>query len=309
MKSDRVMNVLVVLLEGKRVRAQDIADRLEVSVRTVYRDIDTLCAAGIPVRSIGGVKGGIELMPGYRLEGRMFSPAEHSALLAGLSNLSAMLHTDALACTLSKLRGFLPEGKAAEIECRAAQIVIDPEPWLGDGRTKRTLECVETALEMHRLLDFSYMDRFGNRTERTAEPYRLVLKGDQWYFQGYCLLRNDYRLFRLSRMMDVQMREEGFLPREAPKPDLDGEEIAASLRTEITLRVHVSAIDRVMEYCAFDRFTPDGDEHYLVRFPFIDREYYYDRLLFFGDRCECVAPAHVREKLRQRIQCLAELYK
>ena len=63
-----------------------------------------------------------------------------------------------------------------------------------------------------------------------------------------------------------------------------------------------------MEYCAFDRFTPDGDEYYLVRFPFIDREYYYDRLLSFGDRCECVAPARVREKLRQRIRRLAEMY-
>ena len=90
--------------------------------------------------------------------------------------------------------------------------------------------------------------------------------------------------------------------------ELDTGEIVASLRAEITLRVHASAVDRVMEYCAFDRFTPDGDEYYLVRFPFIDREYYYDRLLSFGDRCECVAPARVREKLRQRIRRLAEMY-
>ena len=186
MKSDRVMSVLMVLLEGKRVRAQDLADRLEVSVRTVYRDIDTLCAAGIPVRSIGGAKGGVELMPGYRLDGRLFSPEEHSALLAGLSNLSAMLGTDALARTLSKLRGILPDAQTGAIERRAAQIVIDPEPWLGDGRTKQTLEIVETALEARRLLAFAYLDRFGNRSERAVEPYRLVLKGDQWYFQGYC---------------------------------------------------------------------------------------------------------------------------
>ena len=173
---------------------------------------------------------------------------------------------------------------------------------------KQTLEIVETALEARRLLAFAYLDRFGNRSERAVEPCRLVLKGDQWYFQGYCLLRNDYRLFRLSRMLDVRMREESFLPREAPRPELDTGEIVASLRAEITLRVHASAVDRVMEYCAFDRFTPDGDEYYLVRFPFIDREYYYDRLLSFGDRCECVAPARVREKLRQRIRRLAEMY-
>lgn len=308
MKSDRVMSVLVMLLEGKRVRAQDIADRLEVSVRTIYRDLDTLCAAGIPVRSIGGAKGGVELMPGYRLEGRMFSAEEHSALLAGLSNLSAMLHTGALAQMLSKLRGLLPDGRVGEIERRASQIVIDTEPWLGDGHARQTLETVEAALETSHLLTFAYLDRLGNRTERTVEPYRLVLKGDQWYAQCYCLLRNDYRLFRLSRMVGVRMRKEVFLPREAPNPELDTSEIVASLQQEILLRVHVSAVDRVMEYCAFDRFTPDGSEHYLVRFPFIDREYYYDRLLSLGDRCECVAPAHVRERLRQRIQRLAEIY-
>lgn len=109
-------------------------------------------------------------------------------------------------------------------------------------------------------------------------------------------------------MLGVRMREEGFFPREAPKPELDTGEIVASVQLEIILRVHTSAVDRVMEYCAFDRFTPDGDEHYLVRFPFIDREYYYDRLLSLGDQCECVAPAHVREKLRQRIQRMVEIY-
>ena len=159
-----------------------------------------------------------------------------------------------------------------------------------------------------RLLSFSYVDGHGNQTERIVEPYQLVLKGSHWYFQGYCRFRQDYRLFRLSRISNLQMKAETFAPREYQKPILDYSEALEAMQTRIRLRIHKSILDRVLDFCGFENFTPDGAEHYLVEYPFIENDYYLDMLLSFGQKCECLAPTRIREELKRRAQAIAEIY-
>lgn len=308
MKIDRLVGILMILLEKKRIGAQALAELFEVSPRTIYRDIDAISRAGLPVRALPGVGGGFEIMPEYKLDKRVFSADDLSALLMGLSNLSGMVQEEALRHAFAKVQSFVPAERAKEIELKASQICIDLEPWMGSGNVGPYLETIKTALQTNRLLHFSYIDGHGSTTVRTVEPYQLVLKGNHWYFQGYCRSKNDYRLFRLSRMTGLTLAAETFAPREYRKPTLHFEEILHALQTDITLRVHVSVLDRVLEFCPIDRAVPDGGEYYLVAYPFIERDYYYDQLLSFGSRCECLSPAHVREELRRRVRTLAALY-
>ena len=163
-------------------------------------------------------------------------------------------------------------------------------------------------MEDSRLLSFVYIAHHGNKTVRTVAPYQLVLKGGHWYLYGYCHSRSDYRLFRLSRMSDLLKKQETFVPRDYPQPILDFVNITETIQTEITIRIHRSVLDRVLEYCTCDRFLPDGDAHYIVHFPFVENEYYYDILLGFGDKCECLAPSHIRAKMKQKIQNIAAIY-
>ena len=109
-------------------------------------------------------------------------------------------------------------------------------------------------------------------------------------------------------MTVLTLLDEKFFPREFKKPVLDFEETARNLQTVIKLRVHKSILDRVLEFCDFDCIKSDGEEYCLVEYPFIDRDYYYDMLLTFGDKCECLEPLAVREKLKQKIKNLAEIY-
>lgn len=308
MKIDRLVGILMILLEKKRVGAQALAELFEVSPRTIYRDIDAISRAGLPVRALPGVGGGFEIMPECKLDKRVFSADDLSALLMGLSNLSGMVQEEALRHAFAKVQSFVPAERAKEIELRANQIHIDLEPWMGSGNVGPYLETIKTALQTNRLLRFAYIDGHGNTTTRTVEPYQLVLKGNHWYFQGYCRSKNDYRLFRLSRMTGLTLASETFAPREYQKPTLHFEEMLHALQTDITLRVHVSVLDRVLEFCPIDRAVPDGGEYYLVTYPFIERDYYYDQLLSFGSRCECLAPEHVREELKHRVRALAALY-
>lgn len=308
MKVDRLVSIIMILLDKKRIGAQELADMFEVSPRTIYRDIDAINLAGIPVLSTPGVGGGFEIMQQYKLDKKVFSSSELSAILTGLYGLSEMMHSRELENALAKVKSFIPADKAGEITLKTGQLWVDLTPWLENRDLRPYLEMVKTALEENRLLSFEYIDGHGNKTVRTAEPYRLVLKNGHWYWQGYCYKRKDFRLFRLSRTLKLGIQDVYFTPKECPDPQLSYADEAAAMQTKIKIRIHKSIMDRVLDNCAYEQLLPDGDAHFVVVFPFIENEYYYDMLLGFGNKCECLSPPHVRAEMKRRIQIMAGLY-
>ncbi len=308
MKVDRLVSIIMTLLDKKRIGARELADMFEVSPRTIYRDIDAINMAGIPVRSAPGVGGGFEIMQEYKLDKTVFTADDLSALLMGLSSLSGMMWGDEPVHALAKVKSFIPADRAKEIELKVNQICIDLTPWTGGGNIRPNLEIIKSALQENKTLTFEYIAHHGNETTRTVEPYQLVLKGNHWYLQGYCRKRNDFRLFRLSRMSYLQKQEEIFTPREYQKPQLDFDGILETMQTKIEVRFHKSVMDRALDFCPYENFLADGDDYYIVNFPFIENEYYYDILLSFGDKCECLAPLHIRAEIKRRIQDMAALY-
>ena len=309
MKVDRLVSIIMTLLNKERIGAQELADMFEVSPRTIYRDIDAINMAGIPIRSISGVGGGFEIMPEYKIDKNVFSTADLLAILMGLSNLSNMIQSDELVNVLAKIKSFIPVDRAKDIEIKKNQINIDLSSWSGNRNIQPYLQMIKTAIEDYKQISFGYIAHHGNKTVRTVEPYQLVLKSSHWYFYGYCYHRNAYRLFRLSRMSELQIEKKTFVPRDYQQPILDFETIIETMQEEIKIRIHKSVLDRVLEFCTCDHFLPDGDEHYIVDFPFLENEYYYDILLSFGDKCECLEPLHIREKMKQKIQNIAAIYK
>ena len=191
MKVDRLVSIIMTLLDKKRMGAQELADMFEVSPRTIYRDIDAINLAGIPIRSISGVGGGFEIMPEYKIDKKVFSTADLSAILMGLSSLSNMVRGDELVNALAKVKSFIPAEKAKDIEIKTNQICIDLSPWIGNQNIQPYLETIKAALQNCRLLSFEYIAHHGNKTVRIVEPYQLVLKSSHWYFYGYCYHRND----------------------------------------------------------------------------------------------------------------------
>lgn len=308
MKVDRLVSIIMILLDKKRIGAQELADMFEVSPRTIYRDIDAINMAGIPVRGASGVGGGFEIMQEYKVDKKVFSTADLSALLMGLTSLSNMIRGEELVHALAKVKSFIPADRAKDIELKVNQICIDLSPWTGNSSIQPYFEMIKAALQENRLLTFEYIAHHGNKGARTVEPYQLVLKNSHWYLQGYCHKRNDYRLFRLSRMSNLQMQEETFTARDYQKPILDFAEIWETMQTKIKIRIHKSIMDRVLDYCTYEDFSPDDDKHYLVNFPFIENEYHYDILLSFGNKCECLEPAHIRAEMRRRIHDIAAIY-
>lgn len=308
MKVERLISIIMVLLDKERISAQTLADRFEVSLRTIYRDIDAINMAGIPVRSISGVGGGIEIMPNYKIDRKTFSTNDLSAILMGLSNISNMMQSKELSNALAKVKSFIPANSAKDIELKANQIYIDLSPWMGGRNAQNYLEMIKKALHEKNNLSFDYADRYGNKTTRSVEPYQLVMKNSHWYVHGYCLKRNDFRLFRLFRMSNLQLEDTFFTPRDFEKPQLDFTNEVATMVETIQIRIHQSVMDKVLDFCAYEQFAPDGDEHYIVDFPFIENDYYYTILFSFGNKCECLEPQHIRTEMKRRVNELATMY-
>lgn len=308
MKIDRLISIIMMLLDKKRIGADELAETFEVSKRTIYRDIDTINLAGIPVVSISGVGGGFEIMPEYKLDKNVFSSTDLSAILMGLTNVSNMIRGDELINAITKVKSFIPPDRLKDIELKANQILIDLSSWLGNSAVRSHIEIIKSAINENKLLTFEYYDRHASKSTRTVEPYQLVLKANHWYFNGFCLMRNDYRLFRLTRITNLAMNNQIFAPRNYQPPQLEFIGIWETMQTKIRLRIHESIIDNVLDYCTFDSFTLDGDESYLVDFPFVENDYFYNILLSFGDKCECLSPSHIRTELKRKAQKVAELY-
>lgn len=308
MKLERLVSMILILLQKERVGARELAELFEVSARTIYRDIDAINLAGIPVRATPGVGGGFEIMPQYKLDKKVFSSSDLSAILTGLSGLSGMMQSEALTNALTKVKSVVPAEKANEIALQTSQIHIDLTPWLGSGKIQPNLDLIQSAMREHRLLSFLYTGRSGDKTARIVEPYQLVLKGNQWYLHGFCRTKTDFRLLKLARVSNLILTNESFTPRVYPKPELDASDVVAAQQTRIQLRIHKSILERVLDVCDEEDILPDGDAHYIVSYPFIENEYFYGVLLSFSDRCVCLSPQHVRAGLKQRANAIASFY-
>lgn len=295
-------------MENKKIRAKSLADKFEVSTRTIYRDIEAIMLAGIPVNSTSGVGGGFEIMEMYKLDKNTFSEEDLITLLVGISSIPTAMKHNNFINTHTKIKSLIPTDKVKTTLLQTEQFHIDFSRWMGSRTLEPYLDIIKLALQKSQLLSFDYINHHGEKTKRQVEPYQLILKSSQWYFQGFCYERKDFRVFKLSRIMNLQLEELRFMPKEHPRPLLDTTEILDKLQITIKLQIHESIMERILDYCDYNNFTKVSKHHYIVDFPFIENDYYYGLLLSFGDQCECLGPLHIRNELKTKIASLGSIY-
>lgn len=308
MKIDRLISMIMVLLEHEKISAKDLAERFEVSPRTIYRDLDTINQAGIPILSTPGPGGGVEILKTYKFEKRLFSTSDITALLLGLGNIQCNIPSNEIVCTLAKVKGMIPLEKQKELEFRMNQIKIDVNPWLYACDFSDTIELIKIALEQHQLMRFFYSDIRYQKSCRDIEPYRLLLKGENWYIQGFCLTRNDFRTFKLLRMENIRILDQTFEIRDFPYEKLDSPQFNDKKMIPVKLRIHESIRDAIIMRFGNTCLAPDGEEYYIadVHFPLDDLACNY--LLSFGDRCICLSPESLKDKLRVLLEQIFRYY-
>ncbi|QHQ61983.1 WYL domain-containing protein [Anaerocolumna sedimenticola] len=308
MKIDRLISIIMILLQRKKISATKLAEMFEVSTRTIYRDIETINSAGIPIITYPGINGGIGIMEEYKIDKKLFTTSDITALLMSLGSISRALTDDDIMNTLAKIKSLVPDEQIRDIELKSNQITVDLTPWIGYGKLHPNLEKIKKALDEKKFLSFEYSNSDGKKSNRKIEPYRLVLKKSNWYLQGYCTFRQEFRTFKLSRISSIEVLYETFIPREFDTKPLGAWDNLGKNIIIIKLLVHESLRDKISEYCGEESIQPYGENKLIVNFPFEQNEFGYNLLLSFGDKCECLKPVQVREEIIRRINNLLRVY-
>lgn len=316
MKLDRLLAITMLLLGRRRIGAKELAERFEVSLRTVYRDIETLAQSGIPIVSYAGEGGGYEIMESYRLERQFLTLEELQAMVIALKGVREALQEREIGGLLDKVGAMLNGADRHRLADASEQMVIDINPWGGGTQDKNKVALLREAIRERRIVRFSYTDASGERSERRCEPVRLVLKGLVWYLYGYCLLRQDYRLFRLSRIRELERTDDIFARREEPEArPLTWESMSAGDAgriVEIVVRFAPVARTRAEDYFG----TLDGaqaleelpDGSLLVRSRQPDEPWLRLWLLGFGTSAYVLSPPELAAGVRACAEEVLRLY-
>jgi predicted DNA-binding transcriptional regulator YafY len=300
LKLDRLVSILVILLRKERVQAKELAERFGVSVRTILRDVDAINLAGIPIVTYQGVNGGIGIAEGYRLDKSVLTSDDVAAILTALNGISSTIPDSRHEILVEKFRNTLSPPQLEMLDMKTKQLVIDLSPWGGKGEDGKRLSAIRKAIEDHNLIEFTYINFQGISSSRTVEPYSLVLKGQKWYLYAWCMLREDFRFFKLSRIRDMNVLNRAYILREVPIEDSPWNE--EWHRSENLIEIEL-LFERNMEAVVCEWFEQDlqicDDGRIMVNTEFPENNWLYGFILSFGTAVEVVSPPHIRRIISQ----------
>ncbi len=304
MQINRLFEIVYILMNKKIVTAEELATRFEVSRRTIYRDIDTLCESGVPIYTNKGKGGGICLLDTYVLNKSVLTDEEQTNILAALQGLKATIPSDQ-AHVLSKLNSLFGNKNTDWIE-------VDFSNWSSREEDKVKFNQIKDSILNHKMIQFLYYSSYRQESKRTIEPYKLIFKGQAWYLLGFCKDKQDFRYFKISRIKELLTTEEEF----APKPSSFVKEIdkETSHNTsipplqEILLRVNSTMAYRIYDEFPSSTITLDPEGDFLIRTKVPMSGWLYGYLMSFEDQLELLEPIEIRNELKKKYKKAFEKY-
>lgn len=298
---NRLLGMIYILMKQGTVTAAYLAERFEVSVRTIYRDMDTLSAAGIPIYAKKGKNGGICLTEQFVLNKMLLTEEEQQEILSGLVSLRETKAEDG-EDVLRKLGEFF---KTEPVDWLA----IDLSDW--SGSRKQLYEDIKNAILGCRVIQFDYYGQHAQMSRRTVEPVQLLFKEYTWYLRAFCRDKRAWRTFKLFRIKRLELLDETFVPkRDCAQEEEDRSKELTSADSCTVIDIW---IDQKEAYRIYDRFEEEAieilpDGNFMVHFQVSVDDWVYGHILNFGPSAEVVAPEDIRQEMKRRIQEMAGRY-
>lgn len=301
MQMNRLFEIVYILLNKKSTTAKELAERFEVSVRTIYRDIDMLSSAGIPVYTSQGKGGGISLLDNYVLNKSVLSEDEQNEILFALQSLTVTQNpeTDKV---LSKLSSLFNKSKANWIE-------VDLSPWGSDINKTCEFTILKNAILNHQIIEFTYYNSSGEKSNRKVEPIKLIFKVHAWYLNGFCLTKNEYRTFKISRMSNIEITLELFTDRMLEGHSVDEKEQNSQKWINVQLQIAPQGVYRVFDEFDENEITRNQDGSFMVATSLPENEWLFHYILSFGTDIEVLAPQNIREMIQGKLDEIIWKYK
>lgn len=291
----RLFQIVYILMEKPNITASRLAEHLEVSERTIYRDIDKLSLAGIPIYAQRGKGGGIALLSDYVLDKSALTEAERTEILSSLQALRASGFEEEKKA-LTKLKDFFGVSETDWIE-------IDFTGWGDRQKEKQRFETVKEAILNHCYMEIEYTGMHES-VRRKIKPLKLLFRTQSWYVYAYCELRRDYRYFKLRRIVNYQLLEDQFIPEQVgdlgklTEESNSGEKIVLQISKEMAFRAY-DELDNITE-------LENGD--LLCEIEADGQEWFWSYIFSYGEYAKIIGPENVRKEMEQKIEAMKRLY-
>lgn len=298
MKNNRLFKILYYVLEKGKVTANELAEKYEVSIRTIYRDIDVLSSAGIPIYATQGKGGGIEIADDFVLKKSFLSENEQEQILIALKGLE-LTNKEYENELLTKLTALFKTKNTNWIE-------VDFTNWQRSKSYDELFKDIKSAIINKNIVSFTYFSSNKKETSREVKPIRLLFKGWDWYVYAFCLSRNDFKYFKLSRIKEFEILSNTF------EDDFDNIVLKKEMEYEETVFVKVK-FDRKMAFRVYDEVSSaieedeDGNLYATVELP--NNYNLYNYIFSYGDAAEVLEPKEIRDKIKNIINFMDKKYK
>jgi len=296
MKDNRLFRILYYILEKEKVTANELADKFEVSVRTIYRDIDSISSVGVPIFTTQGKGGGIKIDNEFILNKSLFDTNEKEQIIAALQGLEKT--NEAYKSELiTKLSALFKIKNSNWIE-------IDFTSWESNNTYQDLFNTLKIAIINKNIISFSYNSSKAEKINRRVKPIRLLFKEQDWYLYAFCLLRNDFRYFKLSRIKDLEVLainyEDNF------ENIVLKREIKYENTVNIKLKFNKSVAFRV--YDEFKAIVEDKKGNLYVEMKIPNNYKLYNYIFSFGANVEILEPEEIRTQFKNMINEIAKKY-
>lgn len=300
MAKDRLFEMLYMLMKHDGITAAKLAERFEVSTRTIYRDVESLSGAGIPVYTERGKSGGIRLLGEFVLDKSLLTAEEQNEILFALQSLKA---TSAIENeqTISRLSGLFQKNAVDWID-------VDFSRWGSGEGEKIKFQFIKNGILEQRVLSFRYYNTAGQESLRMTEPLKLRFKSGSWYLLAHCRTKKELRLFKISRMEQVCLLDERFRRPVSELPAMEPPETRRLSSTALELLFTPKAAYRIYESFNRKDVTRNEDGSYSVSVTFPEDQWLMGFLLSFGPELLVLSPNHIREKLREMAEKVESIY-
>lgn len=295
--NNRLFEIVYILMQKKKVTAKELADKFEVSTRTIYRDIEALSGANIPIYASKGKDGGIGILDEYVLNKTILSEEEQNQILFALQGMIKVRGQDEKDI-LEKLSTLFNK----EIN---DWIRIDLSSWSKDNIQENRFEIIKSAILNKKLIKFTYYNSNGEESKRIVEPLQIWFKDKSWYLISYCRNREDYRIFKIARIKEIKTLQEHF-ERELPKEQKEEKYNFNNILLELE-------ISKEMAYRVYDEFenseiSKKENGNFIVKVEYPENEWVYGYILSFGEHIKVIAPNRAKKIIKDKLEKILKNY-
>lgn len=304
MKYQIMIKILMALLSKRKITAREIADKYEISVRSVYRYVEELNVSGIPVDVMRGRYGGITIADTFKLPAGYFTREEYASATDALRTFIAQVDDEAAKSALEKLERRQKSDQRELSVC--GNIIVDGSSWGDAGKFADTMKVCERAVNESLSLDIDYISADGEHSKRIIDPHVLILKQNVWYVYAFCHTKQDFRTFKIGRIKQARFTGRGFIKQQITKDEIplnfyySGEELV-----DVVLEIKKDALSDAEEWLGIDCIEPRGNA-LIASASLPDDNALISKILSFGGSVKVLSPEALKSKVKSAALAVCE---